>query len=491
MNSRTVSEAYSAKIGFTGKIPDCPDFISRFLPPSFTSYWNGWVDEGMQHSQRLLGKEWRQAFLVSPVWHFSILPGVLGDTGWLGVVIPSVDKAGRYYPLTVASPLFFERHHNLESDAIQERLEAIAIAALDEGSTSLELEALCQEELLSQSETLILRSPERNVTDPSPACSIKLHRNQAESTLSVSGHAAESFLKAGACFWSSGSPFLQAAAHYFESLPEAAFFVSMLKDDKPLPGSNISFIHHNPLESKQDLPVTMDLPQKQRAWISEGRTNPGQRSINQDAYVQLPDLGMWAVADGMGGHAQGERASQLVVELLCQLPKGRYLETLLGRVIKSLTIANEELQLVSQQELGGQVTGTTFVGFITDGTNAFVVWVGDSRIYRLRRGELELLTVDHTCVTTQGRSALSRAVGGGQRLEVDSRFISIDPDDQFLLCSDGLYRSVTEQEMASLLVPGDLNQKADALMDLALKREAKDNVSLIVLKRNDGAGVAA
>lgn len=106
MNSRTVSEAYSAKIGFTGKIPDCPDFISRFLPPSFTSYWNGWVDEGMQHSQRLLGEEWRQAFLVSPVWHFSILPGVLGDTGWLGVVIPSVDKAGRYYPLTVASPLF-------------------------------------------------------------------------------------------------------------------------------------------------------------------------------------------------------------------------------------------------------------------------------------------------------------------------------------------------------------------------------------------------
>lgn len=482
MNSLSAGSAPSERIGFTGKLPDNADFVTRFLPPVFTAFWDRWIDEGMQASKLRLGEAWRPAFLVAPVWHFSILPGLLGETGWIGVMIPSVDRAGRYYPLTVAASSVFAQHHRPEAELLLERLEPIAIAALDEGITVQDLEELCRQEEINSAETLGCPSTEAIPDRPGARFKFSLNLHHATSALSISGPGAKLFLESGSCFWSSGSPYLNPALHYFEALPTSLFFVEMLKDDVCLADPEISFSHPSDATRKDDLLGRATHIAGVSRVQGAGRTHSGQRAINQDALLLRPDCGLWAVADGMGGHELGERASQLVIDLLAQLPPSRYLETLMGRVIKSLTIANEELQSISQKELSGHITGSTFVGLVMDARNAYVVWVGDSRIYRLRGGQFEQLTRDHSSVTVQGRSVLSRAVGGTHQVDIDTRRISIVPGDQFLLCSDGLYRTVNDQEMTSLLQSGTLEERADALMELALRREAQDNVTLVIVE---------
>lgn len=483
MNAPVESLQPIATIGFTGKVPINADYVTRFLPPVFTEFWDHWVDEGIQESKKSLGAEWQSAFLVAPVWHISILPGILGPTGWLGVMIPSVDQSGRYYPMLVASSFSSDQHHLPASELILERLEGIAIAALDEGITLQALEILCQQEKLNQSESLLCQTVASPLEGSVSDYSFKLNLHPELSTLCLSGNGTSRLLGSPVCFWSSGSPFMKPAVHFFAELPEPSFFSSMIKDVTNDSDHTVTFSHPSYLPQNPDLRALASQCLDTPAYTSRSRTHPGQREVNQDAFLELPDRKLWAVADGMGGHECGERASQLVVELLSELPRSRYSETLLGRVIKSLTTANEELQSISLKELKGQVTGSTFVGLVMDDWNAYVVWVGDSRIYRLREGCFEQLTSDHVLTMAQGRTALSRAVGGTHQLEIDTRRVSVSPGDQYLLCSDGLYRAVSEQEMTEILRGGSLDEKADQLMALALQREAKDNITLVIVER--------
>lgn len=483
MNTPAESLQPTVTVGFTGKVPVNADYVTRFLPPVFTDFWDRWVDEGLQGSKKCLGEEWQSAFLVAPVWHISILPGILGPTGWLGVMIPSVDQSGRYYPFLVASSFSSDQHHLPGSQLILERVEEIAIAALDEGISLQALEILCEQEKLNQSESLLCQTVALPLEGSASDYSFKLNLHPELSTLCLSGNGTGRLLGSPVCFWSSGSPFMKPAVHFFATLPESSFFSSMIKDVTNDSDHTVTFSHPSHLPQNPDLRALASQCLDTPAYTSRSRTHPGQREVNQDAFLELPDRKLWAVADGMGGHECGERASQLVVELLSELPRSRYSETLLGRVIKSLTTANEELQSISLKELKGQVTGSTFVGLVMDDWNAYVVWVGDSRIYRLREGCFEQLTSDHVLTTAQGRTALSRAVGGTHQLEIDTRRVSVSPGDQYLLCSDGLYRAVSEQEMTEILQGGSLDEKADQLMALALQREAQDNITLVIVER--------
>ena len=291
MSSQNKSDRYSPKIGFTGKIPDKADFISRFLSPNFISFWDEWIDSGMNVSKRKLGECWLSAFLVAPVWHFSICPGLLGDLGWLGVVIPSVDTVGRYYPLTVAIPFHFDRHHRPETEAIYDHLESIAIAALDEGIRIEDLEELCRSQEFNQSEPLDVPVSFKKTVSSISQWTFKLDSKSSVTRLSLSGNGADTFLSVGTCFWSSGSPFLQAAVHYFDALPGADFFISMLKDGDHRIEDSLCFNHPiqrefeannlSLLSSHQNAPLT---------WHSTARTDPGLRPINQDSILQLPGI---------------------------------------------------------------------------------------------------------------------------------------------------------------------------------------------------------
>ncbi len=87
--------------GLFGKLPMQSDFISHFLPESFTQYWHGWLQSCLSVSQEQLGDHWRECYLTAPIWRFAIMPGVMHEAGAVGVVIPSVDEVGRFFPLTI------------------------------------------------------------------------------------------------------------------------------------------------------------------------------------------------------------------------------------------------------------------------------------------------------------------------------------------------------------------------------------------------------
>ena len=120
--------------GWYGKLPALGDFASRRLPPDFVRAWDEWLQEALPAARAALGESWLDCYLTTPIWRFALLPGLAGDSGWAGVLMPSVDRVGRQFPLTLAVPL---PSHAAAAEAIFggagwfARLEDAALAVLD------------------------------------------------------------------------------------------------------------------------------------------------------------------------------------------------------------------------------------------------------------------------------------------------------------------------------------------------------------------------
>jgi protein phosphatase len=223
------------------------------------------------------------------------------------------------------------------------------------------------------------------------------------------------------------------------------------------------------------------------------------RKLNEDSVLDLPELGLWTVADGMGGHAAGDFASGAIVSALASIPPPDSLGALIGAVRQRLQAVNHRLN----EEARGrreQVIGSTVVALLVFGDHGVVVWAGDSRAYLYRRGELTQLTRDHSQVEElvslglltpeqaeehPAANVITRAVGVVDELELDLETFAIAQDDTFLLCSDGLYRELDDDAIKAALALGDCQQSCDALIEAALARRARDNVSVIVVRESD------
>jgi type VI secretion system protein ImpM len=124
----------NAVAGWYGKIPNLGDFASRRLPARFIAPWDDWLQAALAGSQTLFGELWLDTYLTSPVWRFLLLPGVCGETGWMGVLMPSVDRVGRYFPLTIAAEMPALPSSEGELGALSnwlEQAESVALGALD------------------------------------------------------------------------------------------------------------------------------------------------------------------------------------------------------------------------------------------------------------------------------------------------------------------------------------------------------------------------
>jgi serine/threonine protein phosphatase PrpC len=230
------------------------------------------------------------------------------------------------------------------------------------------------------------------------------------------------------------------------------------------------------------------------------RTHIGlRRKINEDSVLVETERGLWAVADGMGGHEAGEIASAMVTDALRCLPAVQDLDELAAHAVEALRHVNRDLiELARSGERdSGRTIGTTVVGLaISDG--AFrCFWMGDSRAYLLRGGEISRVSRDHSLVqdlvnagmltaeeaeTHEDSNLITRAVGVAETADVEIVSGEARPGDQFLLASDGLTRVVRDDEIASILERGAPDQAADNLIETVLARGAPDNVSLIITK---------
>lgn len=234
------------------------------------------------------------------------------------------------------------------------------------------------------------------------------------------------------------------------------------------------------------------------ALTSGAATDTGRvRSVNQDAYLDGPELGLWAVADGMGGHSDGALASRTIIDgLRAPLPRGCALGTAARLVRHRLRQVNGELRERAAALDGEHLIGSTAVILLAVGSHGALLWVGDSRAYRLREGTLSPRTTDHSHVQamveaellapeqSEGHplsNVLLRAVGGDDELEVDGRIERLRPGDRWLLCSDGLYRELNIRSLATTLATLSPAECARTLVQRARDAGGHDNITAVVI----------
>jgi serine/threonine protein phosphatase PrpC len=232
-----------------------------------------------------------------------------------------------------------------------------------------------------------------------------------------------------------------------------------------------------------------------------GRTDPGlKRKHNEDAYAILEDHHLFVIADGMGRHAAGEVASQLCVDAISEAfrngsfgpPQQPALPRRASRLRGSIFLANERVLTTAQENDSYHGMGTTVVCayFSQNNQRVYIAHVGDSRCYRLRGNKLVQITTDHTlgAAGIKGVSAavLSRAVGIEENVEVDVTMESPLPGDIYLLCSDGLSRMVSSEEIqATLESTKDLEEATKVLIDKANQLGGRDNITTILVRVDD------
>ncbi|MDH5671730.1 MAG: Stp1/IreP family PP2C-type Ser/Thr phosphatase [Myxococcales bacterium] len=243
-----------------------------------------------------------------------------------------------------------------------------------------------------------------------------------------------------------------------------------------------------------------------------------RRTTNEDAFLIDEELGLFVVADGMGGHNAGEIASEQAVETLhgmfqreaasiealASIPPRHHDEpgeTIPPAMRKLLRLMESAIQAATYMVFGlGEANpdqkgmGTTLSVLLLRAGYAITGQVGDSRIYRMREGHAEQVTEDHTLVAWQlkkglitedearnsrQKNVITRAVGSKEYVQVDTHSFPVDIGDRFLLCSDGLHGYIHESEIAALL-EGDVEEAANRAVAIANHRGGRDNITAVV-----------
>jgi serine/threonine-protein phosphatase Stp1 len=230
--------------------------------------------------------------------------------------------------------------------------------------------------------------------------------------------------------------------------------------------------------------------------------------LNEDAFVNRPDLGLWAVADGAGGHESGEVASAEVAGLLQGIDAGLSAAEMLVEVRSRLEAAHTRLHAEASRHGVGATVATTVVVLLARDDHFACLWAGDSRAYLLRDHALIKITRDHSLVQALVESGtiseaeaighpqanvITRAVGADSDvLELEKRTGRLMAGDRLLLCSDGLSKTLPEEQLAELLSGDDAGGAARLVM-AALTAQAADNITAITIdfSAGDGSAVSA
>lgn len=223
-------------------------------------------------------------------------------------------------------------------------------------------------------------------------------------------------------------------------------------------------------------------------------SHPGKvRTRNEDSYVARGE-GLWAVADGMGGHENGQWASRTIAEALQAAPLTGEFDADAALVADAIHAANATIYATAQEN--GASMGSTTAALLVCGKQFAVFWAGDSRCYLWRGGMLLRLTRDHTQVQQMVDAGylteeeakghpmshvLARAVGVEPKLELEAVSDEAEVGDKFLLCSDGLTGVVTDAEIAEHLAAQKPKAASEQLVELCLSRGAPDNVTVVIV----------
>lgn len=243
--------------------------------------------------------------------------------------------------------------------------------------------------------------------------------------------------------------------------------------------------------------------------LEAGRSDRGPRAVNQDYLFRDPGLGLFVVADGMGGHRAGEVASRLAVDTVVEFiratrtgseltwPFGIDLSQSMAanRLLVGMRLANRKVHDAGESDPQLNGMGTTLVAMLIETDHLVIAHVGDSRAYRLRGGRLEQLTRDHTWIAAMleadaqantadhpMRHVLTSGIG--MREDVAPSFVELPVvvGEQFLLCTDGVHGYVDESTLAAALDQPSVEAAAEQAVRLALDAGGTDNATAVVLR---------
>jgi protein phosphatase len=288
-------------------------------------------------------------------------------------------------------------------------------------------------------------------------------------------------------WWTDGSVLVTPCCLVARNLPDPSSFTSFLDGQWKARGV-LRSVHASITEPKEHEATIAEDPQAVIEYKSAGRTDRGVvRPTNQDAFLERPDSGIWVVADGMGGHEQGELASLMVCDGLLNLQAEATLEATSLAVQYRLADINAQLHRMATRQIAPVKSGTTVVVLLARGPHCEVLWAGDSRAYRLRDGKLDVLTKDHIWTGFSGTlgdesSTITRAVGGEARLELDTWRGKVRPGDRYMLCSDGISRALQEDAILRCLLAPDTRVATNALIEEAIAAGSSDNVTAVVIE---------
>lgn len=219
------------------------------------------------------------------------------------------------------------------------------------------------------------------------------------------------------------------------------------------------------------------------------------RTANEDSFLECSDLGLFVVADGMGGATAGALASNAIVTALGAIPRTLSAPSLLAEIRARIDRVNSDLQREAAARGPDVMIGSTVAGLVLREGHFACFWAGDSRVYRLRAGELDQLTRDHSAVQQMidagvlhpseaerhpHANVISRAVGVDPAVQLDWVHAPIRAGDIFLVCSDGLTRFVADAEIEAALATTRIERAIQDLLALTLARGARDNVTVVL-----------
>jgi len=231
-------------------------------------------------------------------------------------------------------------------------------------------------------------------------------------------------------------------------------------------------------------------------WTSSACTDVGAvRELNEDAYLERTDLGLWLVADGMGGHFAGDVASQMVVSSMDGLETSGSLSAFVEAVERRLVETNSRLREYAKREETHTI-GSTVVALLIHGEHAVCLWAGDSRMYRYRDAKMEQVSQDHALVEELVErgvltpeqaidhphgNLVTRAVGAADEFFLDVEIVPLRAGDLFILCSDGLEKEIAEKEISAMVEKSGTSPLSQLLLERALSYGARDNVTVITV----------
>ena len=484
-------------IGLFGKLPSHGDFLRRRVSDQFIDAWDAWLRQCIAKSQAALGDRWVDVYLTSPAWRFVSAAGACGAAPLVGLMVPSVDRVGRFFPLTLVAELpddvsltgaaaastpFFEAAERLLIDTLAD--EHIDFERFDQRVVDLG-DAL--ESIVAPPPIVLDAAIAASVGQGGRAWHIPLgeaSRLDAIFEQLLTHHLAAAYGPM-MLWWTEGSAIVEPSCLIAKGLPDPAAFTALLEGSwadyrwRTVPAR---------FDSSQTVELRIDGAPPD-GFRSAAASDVGlAREINEDSFIERPDAGIWAVADGLGGHKAGEVASKMVCDAIAELAIDPTFDGTIDAARQCLRQVNEQLLRAQKDASMVDRSASTVVVLLVRGGRCAVLWAGDSRVYRWRAGQLEQMTRDHSIGSGEGpdgggtSNAVTRAVGVQPNLSLDLRQDTVSAGDRFLLCSDGLTRTLTDTQIGAWMEKRHIAAAVEGLIGDTLAAGAPDNVTVLIVE---------